>query len=368
MGFADSKGASRRTPTKSGSPISITPSITPHGAINLKVHPAVSSLDFANAVTLQGFLIPAVVKREAETDLLIQDGHTAVIGGIFTRNTGRNLDQVPVLGDIPILGVALGLTDWMLDARVPDQLADWAAVHVQSRWVFLLGLNIILLFIGGLVEIYAAIVVVVPLLLIASWQAGHGWAGRHTRVLMWGMVLSALFPALGRWIVLTPPSQTAAHYAHVLSGKLRRADIRGPFAGNAFVPRGRTGLYVAFLMEQPWLGDEPNPTAQSYRASGANVIVVRRDAPVNKELEAAQKALSADEDTLKASQESLAAAAASDNATMRGLNLRICSSSFSSLLPAVSPATRNSPGNRSTISSVLVPIDPVDPRITIVFI
>ena len=33
------------------------------------------------------------------------DGHTAVIGGIFTRNTGRNLDQVPFFGDIPILGV-----------------------------------------------------------------------------------------------------------------------------------------------------------------------------------------------------------------------------------------------------------------------
>jgi type IV pilus assembly protein PilQ len=35
------------------------------------------------------------LKREAETDLLIMDGHTAVIGGIYTRNTGRNLDQVP---------------------------------------------------------------------------------------------------------------------------------------------------------------------------------------------------------------------------------------------------------------------------------
>ena len=48
---------------------------------------------------------PTILKREAETDLLIMDGHTAVIGGIFTRNTGRNLDQVPLLGDIPILGV-----------------------------------------------------------------------------------------------------------------------------------------------------------------------------------------------------------------------------------------------------------------------
>jgi type IV pilus assembly protein PilQ len=48
---------------------------------------------------------PTILKREAETELLVMDGHTAVIGGIYTRNTGRNLTQVPFFGDIPILGV-----------------------------------------------------------------------------------------------------------------------------------------------------------------------------------------------------------------------------------------------------------------------
>ncbi len=48
---------------------------------------------------------PTILKREAETDLLVMDGHTAVIGGIYTRNTGRNLDQVPFFGDIPLLGL-----------------------------------------------------------------------------------------------------------------------------------------------------------------------------------------------------------------------------------------------------------------------
>ncbi len=48
---------------------------------------------------------------------------------------------------------------------MPDALAAWALVHVQSRWLFLLGLNLVLLVVGGLIEIYAAIVVVVPLLL-----------------------------------------------------------------------------------------------------------------------------------------------------------------------------------------------------------
>lgn len=63
-----------------------------------------------------------------------------------------------------ILGVALGLTNYLIDAQVPDTLAAWAHDHVHSRWLFLLGLNVVLIIVGGIVEIYAAIVVVVPLL------------------------------------------------------------------------------------------------------------------------------------------------------------------------------------------------------------
>jgi len=64
-----------------------------------------------------------------------------------------------------ILGVALGLTNYLIDVQAPELLASWAHEHVQSRWLFLLGLNLVLLVVGGIVEIYAAIVVVVPLLL-----------------------------------------------------------------------------------------------------------------------------------------------------------------------------------------------------------
>ncbi len=64
-----------------------------------------------------------------------------------------------------ILGVALGLTNYLIDVQAPDVLAAWAHEHVRSRWLFLLGLNLVLLLVGAVVEIYAAIVVVVPLLL-----------------------------------------------------------------------------------------------------------------------------------------------------------------------------------------------------------
>ena len=67
-------------------------------------------------------------------------------------------------GVLLILGVALGFTHYLVDAQFPDKMVEWATQMVGSKWLFLLGLNVVLLFVGGLVEIYAAIIVVVPLL------------------------------------------------------------------------------------------------------------------------------------------------------------------------------------------------------------
>lgn len=75
-------------------------------------------------------------------------------------------------GILLILGVALGLTNYLVHAQVPEALAEWSLAHVQSRWLFLLGMNVVLLFVGGLIEIYAAIVVVVPLLVPIGLQLG----------------------------------------------------------------------------------------------------------------------------------------------------------------------------------------------------
>lgn len=75
-------------------------------------------------------------------------------------------------GILLILGVALGLTNYLIDAQVPDSLAAWAREHVGSRWVFLLGLNVILILVGSIVEIYAAIVVVVPLVVPMGKELG----------------------------------------------------------------------------------------------------------------------------------------------------------------------------------------------------
>ena len=115
----------------------------------------------------------------------------------------RVLTEAGVLvgGILLILSVALGLTNFLVDAQIPDQLADWAAVHVQSRWVFLLGLNVVLLFIGGLVEIYAAIVVVVPLLIPIG--ARLGIDPLHLGIIfLANMELSFLAPPVGLNLLL----------------------------------------------------------------------------------------------------------------------------------------------------------------------
>jgi len=80
----------------------VRPHVTADGSISMHVKLNRDEPDF-NQTSARGD--PTILKREAETDLLVMDGHTAVIGGIYTRNTGRNLDQVPFFGDIPILGI-----------------------------------------------------------------------------------------------------------------------------------------------------------------------------------------------------------------------------------------------------------------------
>jgi len=68
-------------------------------------------------------------------------------------------------GVLIILGVAMGLTSYLVDAQVPMHAATWAAKHVHTKWLFLLTLNGGLIIVGCLMDIYSALVVVVPLIL-----------------------------------------------------------------------------------------------------------------------------------------------------------------------------------------------------------
>jgi TRAP-type C4-dicarboxylate transport system permease large subunit len=69
-------------------------------------------------------------------------------------------------GVLLILGVAMSFTkDFLVFAMIPDMAIEWATANIESKLLFLLALNVFLLMVGCLMDIYSAIVVVVPLLL-----------------------------------------------------------------------------------------------------------------------------------------------------------------------------------------------------------
>jgi len=72
--------------------------------IRLKVKPEVSSLDFANGVTVAGFRVPALLVRRAETDVELRDGQSFAIAGLLNNSAQDTNDSVPFLSSIPIIG------------------------------------------------------------------------------------------------------------------------------------------------------------------------------------------------------------------------------------------------------------------------
>jgi type IV pilus assembly protein PilQ len=81
--------------------LDVTPHVTADGSILMAIKLTNNVPDFSQQV---GQGVPPVSTKEAETEMLVQDGDTAVIGGIYTRNTAENYAQTPFLGSIPILG------------------------------------------------------------------------------------------------------------------------------------------------------------------------------------------------------------------------------------------------------------------------
>jgi C4-dicarboxylate transporter, DctM subunit len=105
----------------------------------------------ASALTaLYAFVIQVFVKRDLS----------------LTRDIPRVLEHSVLLigGVLVILGVAMGLSSYMVDAQIPARLVEWTRERVHSPLMFLLALNVFLLIVGCLLDIFSAIVVVVPLI------------------------------------------------------------------------------------------------------------------------------------------------------------------------------------------------------------
>jgi tripartite ATP-independent transporter DctM subunit len=86
------------------------------------------------------------------------------------RDTPRIMTECGLLvgGVLLILGVALGFTNYLVTAEIPSLAADWVAETIHSPWLFLLLLNLLLIAVGALMDIYSAILIVVPLIIPMS--------------------------------------------------------------------------------------------------------------------------------------------------------------------------------------------------------
>jgi pilus assembly protein CpaC len=81
-----------------------TPLITEHKTIKLHLKQEVSTLDFADGVTISGFTIPALSTRRAETDVELSEGQSFVVAGLVDNRESDSFSKIPVLGSIPIFG------------------------------------------------------------------------------------------------------------------------------------------------------------------------------------------------------------------------------------------------------------------------
>ena len=84
--------------------LNFTPTVLSGDMISLKVRPEVSALDFSNAITLQGFRVPALSTRRTETEVELQDGQTFAIAGLMNNTLNNTMSKIPGIGDIPVLG------------------------------------------------------------------------------------------------------------------------------------------------------------------------------------------------------------------------------------------------------------------------
>jgi pilus assembly protein CpaC len=84
--------------------LSFTPTVLNGDLIDLKVKPEVSTLDFTNAIILDGFRVPALTTRRTDTEVELQDGQTFAIAGLMNNTLNNTMQKIPGIGDVPVLG------------------------------------------------------------------------------------------------------------------------------------------------------------------------------------------------------------------------------------------------------------------------
>ncbi len=92
--------------------LSFTPTVLNNGAINLQLDPAVSELDTAHAILVNGTLIPGIIDREVHTSVELRDGQSFAIAGLLQTQNTEDISQIPWLGTVPVLGALFRSTNY----------------------------------------------------------------------------------------------------------------------------------------------------------------------------------------------------------------------------------------------------------------
>jgi pilus assembly protein CpaC len=95
-----------------GVSLAYTPTVLANGRISIRVRPEVSELSTQGAVTLNGFQVPALTIRRAETTVELGSGQSFMIAGLMSNNAQNTIDKTPGVGDIPILGTLFRSTSF----------------------------------------------------------------------------------------------------------------------------------------------------------------------------------------------------------------------------------------------------------------
>lgn len=95
-----------------GVQLNVTPEILGNGSVHAVVAPEISRLDYANAVIVSGFTIPALLVSKLSTDVITRPGESIILGGLVNRVTMKTISKIPLLSSIPILGKLFTSTNY----------------------------------------------------------------------------------------------------------------------------------------------------------------------------------------------------------------------------------------------------------------
>jgi pilus assembly protein CpaC len=95
--------------------LNFTPTVLNNGRISMEVAPEVSELDFTNAISISGYIVPALTVRRVSTNVELADGQSFAIAGLLSEQVKETVKKFPLLGDIPVLGALFRSSQFQKD-------------------------------------------------------------------------------------------------------------------------------------------------------------------------------------------------------------------------------------------------------------